>query len=427
MANAHWPFSATYPPAMTTPVLSFLPATPPGRCRLDQSGREVPQSPDQGSPSFHGFILPTPTFVATGTTTVAPTASQTVRDGGLGVDNLASELKALRLQAQSTEVELAKLQLQAPARSPIEALRGMDAGTVVGSAGLALGLLMLFWWLRRRRAVRPVGAGGAATVESSFLPETPAAAQPAGPMPTRGAQPQPGLPAALSHAPGVAAVAAPSVSRPLVHDSAFRPSSLDVTFVEHETLDSSMMPVSVPRRDSPFAAPEVGLAFDPEAAAGEVERVRKSLAAKRSERFRLSASGSESAWRHDGHADATDSLLQSDLLFAGSSGVPTEVAGVDVLLDFPDQMAEPSPMDAAVGATAVQDQQAFDPDRELDVSVSLIQELRGLGLWSEARELANEVVNSAHAPLDADIANSLHQVQHGKPASGGERRKKERG
>ncbi|MDP2366865.1 hypothetical protein [Rhodoferax sp.] len=375
--------------------------------------------------------MPTSTSVVTGTTTVEPTAGQAVSHGGSGVDRLASELRALRLQAQSTEAELAKLQQQTPARSPVDALRGADAALGAGAVGLALGLVALVWWWRRRRAVRAVGAGVAVAAESGFLPVTPVV-RPAHATLRPGAQAAPVMPVALNRPPTVAAVVAPAVSRPMVQDSAFRPSSLDVTFIEHDALDASMMPPLASRHDSPFAAPDLSLEFDPEAAASEVGRVRKSLATKRSERSRLFAPGPESAWRDDDPTDEPDSARQSDTLRAGSPGAPivptaaTASAGVDVLIDFPDHAAQSTPTNLPVDA-AEPHEQAPEPDRELDVSVSLIQELQGLGLWSEARELAKEVVKSAQAPLDADIASSLHRLQHGTPASGGERRKKERG
>lgn len=373
---------------------------------------------------FHGLTLPTTTFVATATTTVEPTASQPVRDGGSGMDRLASELKALRVQAQSTEAELAKLHQPAPAGSPLDALRGSEAALAAAGVGLALGALALLWWWRRPRVSRSAGAGRGAAAESSFLPETVAArsagtashgeaaqrtrTMPPEPEPER---PAPAMPAAVP-AP------APPAMRPLVQvqvqDSAFRPSSLDVTFVEHDAMDAPAQPAAPSQEDSYFAAPPASLEFDPEAAANEVERVRKSLAAKRSERSRLSNPGCENVWNDDDPSSEPDALLRSDALFAAAP--PTEPAGVDVLIDFPDD-AEPDPHAAP----------AVEADHEVDVGVSLIQELRGLGLWSEARELAKELINSVHAPLDADIASTLHQVQHGIPANGGERRKKDRG
>ena len=342
------------------------------------------------------------------------------------MDNLAAELKALRLQAQNTEAELAKLQQQTPAWSAPQALGTSEAAMVFGSVALAFGLWVVFWRARRRRVVRRAAAPAATAVESSFLPQTPAAKS-VEPLPTRAQQPDPGASAAVSLSPTVAVVATPFTSQPVVHDSAFRPSSLDVSFVDQDSLDSSMMPLSSPRRDSPFGPPELGLAFDPEVAAGEVERVRKSLAAKRSERVRMPSLGAEIAWRDDDPADGPISLLQSDLLFASGPAVPPEAAGVDVLIDFPEPTAQSSPQDRHGDVIAAQALRAGEPDGELDVSVSLIQELRGLGLWSEARELAKEVVSTAQAPLDPDIAISLHKVQHGEPASGAERRRKERG
>ncbi|MBK9573709.1 MAG: hypothetical protein IPO43_13770 [Rhodoferax sp.] len=370
--------------------------------------------------------MPTPSVVASGTATGEPTANQSVP--GSGVDNLAAELKALRLQAQNTEAELAKLQQQTPAWSAPQALGTSEAAMVFGSVALAFGLWVVFWRARRRRVVRRAAAPAATAtaVESSFLPQTPAAKS-VEPLPTRAQQPDPGASAAVSRSPTVAAVATPFTSQPVVHDSAFRPSSLDVSFVDQDSLDSSMMPLSSPRRDSPFGPPELGLAFDPEVAAGEVERVRKSLAAKRSERVRMPSLGAEIAWRDDDPADGPISLLQSDLLFASGPAVPPEAAGVDVLIDFPEPTAQSSPQELPADMTAAQTLRAREPDGELDVSVSLIQELRGLGLWSEARELAKEVVSTAQAPLDPDIATSLHKVQHGEPAGGAERRRKERG
>lgn len=348
-------------------------------------------------------------------------------DGGSGMGRLASELKALRLQAQRTEAELAQLHEQAPARSPLDALRGSEAAGGAALLGLALGVLALVWWWRRQRVSRSLRA--AAVAESSFLPETPV------PRPTgsvlyggaaqrsRATPPEPGR--AVPDAP----VAKRPAERPLMPDSGFRPSSLDVTFVEHDALDVATQPAALSRADSFFASAEASLEFDPEAAANEVERVRKSLAAKRSERSRWSTPGSENVWNDDDPSSGPDALLHSEVLFAGSQ--PARTAGVDVSIDFPDDVgpapANWTPVDTAVEPNLERNKPAPDTDHEVDVGVSLIQELQGLGLWSEARELAKELIHSAHAPLDADIASALHQVQHGTPANGGERRKKERG
>lgn len=367
--------------------------------------------------------MPTTTFVATATATVAPTASQPVRDGGSGMDRLASELKALRMQAQSTEAELAKLHQPAPGASPINALRGSDATLAAAGVGLALGALALLWWWRRPRTSRSADVRRGKAPESSFLPESAAAASRssvlagAAAQRTRAKPPEPDRPAMAVPAP--ASPQAPLAARPQVQvqDSAFRPSSLDVTFVEHDAMDTPAQPAASSHEDNYFAAPPSSLEFDPEAAANEVERVRKSLAAKRSERSRLTSPGGENVWNDDDPSSEPDALLRSEMLFAAAQ--PTAPSDVDVLIDFPDN-AEPDP-NAALA------QPATETDHELDVGVSLIQELRGLGLWSEARELAKELINSAHAPLDADIASTLHQVQHGIPANGGERRKKARG
>ena len=353
------------------------------------------------------------------------------------MDRLASELKALRLQAQSTEAELAKLHQPAPRGSPIDVLRGSDATLAAAGVGLALAVLALFWWRRRPRAGRTAEVRRGKAPESSFLPESAAAASRSSVLAGAAAQrtrtsppqvqpqpphPAPAAPAAVSPiTPLVAPLAAPLEAPPhvqvQVQDSAFRPSSLDVTFVEHDTMEAPVQPAAPPHEDNYFAAPPASLEFDPEAAANEVERVRKSLAAKRSERSRLSSPGGENVWSDDDPSSDPDALLRSEVMFASTA--PAEPPGVDVLIDFPDD-AQPDP-------TVAPAHPPVELDHEVDVGVSLIQELRGLGLWSEARELAKELINSAHAPLDADIASTLHQVQHGIPANGGERRKKDRG
>jgi len=296
------------------------------------------------------------------------------------VERLAAELQAVRLQAQRTQAGLAQLRQPASAASPIEALGTAGALGAVGV--LALGLLALGWWLRRgpvRRGARP----GMAVADARMRrPE--GTAQRAAPMPAaRTTAPAPVAAAPSGPAPVEPARPTPPVARPMVQDSAFRPSSLDVTFVEHDALDSSMMPATASRLGRLFdAAPALAVQAPP---ADSVAPIRFEPPAPQ---------------------------FQPE----------SEPETVDVLLEFPDPVADVAQVEVAPATDAG----STEPAREIDVSVSLIQELRGLGLWSEARELAKEVVSSAHAPLDADLATSLHQVQYGTPAAG-ERRKKERG
>lgn len=376
--------------------------------------------------------MPTPSVVAASSAAVAePTARPPAPDGAVGVDKLAAELKALRLQAQNTQAELASLQQPTSALLAQPSQRGTDAVVALSVAAVALGLLALWWRFGRRRVARPASSAARVQADSSFLPP-PLAASAADPTQTPSSvQPAPSGASAKvsvwSTGDPIATPANPPARRPVVQDSAFRPSSLDVTFVDPDSLDSSMSPLTASRRDGPFAAPALGLAFDPEAAASEVERVRKSLAAKRSERVRLPSYGSEIAWRDDEPADAPSSLLQSDLLFASGPSVPPEAPGVDVLIELSDPPEQPGALQRSSDVAGAQALPTPEPQGELDVSVSLIQELRGLGLWSEARELAKEVVSTAQAPLDPDLASSLHKVQHGEPTSGAERRRRERG
>jgi len=325
--------------------------------------------------SRDGLILPTPTFVATGAEAVASTPSPGASAAGSGVERLAAELQAVRLQAQRTQAGLAQLRQPAPAASPIEALG--TAGALGAVAALALGLLALGWWLRRGPARRGARPGMAVADARMRRPE--GTAQRAAPMPAaRTTAPAPSGPAPVEPARPT-----PPVARPLVQDSAFRPSSLDVTFVEHDALDSSMMPATASRLGRLFdAAPALAVQAPP---ADSVAPIRFEPPAPQ---------------------------FQPE----------SEPEPVDVLLEFPDPVADVAQVEVAPATDAG----STEPAREIDVSVSLIQELRGLGLWSEARELAKEVVSSAHAPLDADLATSLHQVQYGTPAAG-ERRKKERG
>lgn len=279
---------------------------------------------------------------------------------------MASDLKALRLQAQRTEADLAKLREQVSGGSSVDVLRGLGTADAASLVGLGLVVLALVWWVRSKRRVRGSGAGMVPTGKRGSSPlaaaPQPVATRPSGSLPMPLAE----TAVAMDRAPIDANRARRPASQPVVQDSAFRPSSLDVTFVEHDALSSSMMSGLPSRRDQLFAAPELALEFDPEPLPRTVD--------------------------------------------------------VDVLIDLPDPEVGPLPFASPIDPAG----EAPEPEREIDVSVSLIQELRGLGLWSEARELAKEVVSSAHAPLDPDIATSLHKVQHGEPASGAERRKKTR-
>lgn len=296
---------------------------------------------------------------------------------------------------------MVKLREQAPAGSALDALGEASTASAAGLVGLGLVLLALVWWVRHSRSARRSGTRTPALRQSGSAPRATAPL----PVATRPPSQSP-----VEVAATVAAVARPSIdapratrraSRPVVQDSAFRPSSLDVTFVEHDALNSSMMPAFASRHDQVFAAPELVLQCEPEPLPRAVDV--------------------------DVLIDLPDregpQLMRALPVTPVVSGAPTRT-DIDLDLDIDSDLASPEGHRLPAGAGPAGG--ASEPEREIDVSVSLIQELRGLGLWSEARELAKEVVSSAYAPLDPDIATSLHKVQHGEPASGAERRKKTR-
>lgn len=178
-----------------------------------------------------------------------------------------------------------------------------------------------------------------------------------------------------------------------------------------------------------FAPPESGSGFDVEAAANEVQRVRRSLADKRAARDRWNASDAH-------HADATppeedwpdmvpldfdqdasvDQALDIDL------GTDLDIdLGVDVECAPTPEPAAPTPAMEDVCDVQPELEDTIDLDamestddegsQDPGVKLELAQEFLSLGLLDSAREFAMEFMDSTEAPLHSQAMTLLSQIE----------------
>jgi hypothetical protein len=159
---------------------------------------------------------------------------------------------------------------------------------------------------------------------------------------------------------------------------------------QHPVADEVQESISPPLTPVLEQQPDSGSGFDFEAAANEVQRVRRSLADKRAARDRWNASDAH-------HADPT----------------PPEEPWPDMVpLDFDQTASEDQALDIDLdidldAMKSTDDEGSQDPG----VKLALAQEFLSLGLLDGAREFAMEFMDSTEAPLHSQAMTLISQIE----------------
>ena len=298
------------------------------------------------------------------------------------MERLESDIHALKLQALATQKSIQQLQTHEPA-NPLQTVQsafpglpsGLD-GTVVGVAA-ALGLILaLAWWYLWYRPQTRLNKTVARRAEAH--------------------QPTPKT-ATLSTQTAAYAPPAPA-----------------------STLADDVL-------DSYFARNDPDMGFDSEAAAGEVVRVRRSLADKREARTQQQEIEREEASRPTPkpHAVVDITRAEPEMVLdleldlepdpepaSAQLAVPVPESVPAPEPDFtaepepelelepvPINLLEPMPMPMPQPDLELQPEQPFLPQTDFSITLALAEESEALELWPEARELATEVLDSSDAIL----------------------------
>ena len=187
-------------------------------------------------------------------------------------------------------------------------------------------------------------------------------------------------------------------------------------------------PVQTPAASSPFAQQDPAVAFDSEAAASEVIRVRKSLADKREARANLL--DREDASNGDGtpSAHAWLDLDISEPPAETLEAAPAPAVSVDPWL-MPGEAQQDAPVplldndisfslpesESAIEHPMNTDQNSDNDDaspvgHDYAITLALAQESAALELWPEARELAIEVLESDDEALVSQAQDLLERL-----------------
>lgn len=302
-------------------------------------------------------------------------------------------MKALHQQALATQKSIAQLQAHEAASSyglvwsDLPAVPKVD-GSLLGVAGVAGALMLavpILWWsLWRRPQARTQGNQQA--TQASITPNS-----------------------------ELGQFFTPEEAPAQVEPST-RPPAMPQNLPEWSPSRAWSEPVQGDVQTSPFAPPDTAMGFDPEVAAGEVVRVRKSLADKRDARAQLLEREKEQyafsplpavdAYRFsppEPQAELTAELdldLDLDLDLHDSPDAAPEALEVEPLhhgiqdpgqhaLDgsMPEPEPEPTPEPGPAPESAM--------EHDYAVTLELAQESETLDLWPEARELANEALESS--------------------------------
>lgn len=243
---------------------------------------------------LNGNILLSTSSLSEQSAQTAPIQAQNLGGGAQQLDQLESQIKALHQQALHTQATIQEL--ETPKTNGFYSGFMSDTPWVLGAEGAVLGVGALIlggaiggWysWRRRRPLAKPASVAPDFADSRMYLGEQ-----------------EPVAPPVASHAEADGTVATPParvLQRHAAMEMDFAPSApvaesdsvLNLFWAEAESTspgpeeaeEDLLEPTRSPEA-SPFAPASPSLEFDREAAANEVERVRKSLAEKRDARAR---------------------------------------------------------------------------------------------------------------------------------------------
>lgn len=247
-------------------------------------------TPDLASSNglLNGNILLSTSSLSEPSAQITSVQAQNMGGGAQQLDQLESQLKALHQQALSTQTTLQQLKTQDVNSFPLNLLS--DASWVLGAEGFVLGLGALvlggvLGWYSWRRPVAE-----SAMVEADFADSRIY-------LNEKDPAPQPDV-FKTPEVQGTASTPAHAFTRNFPEEVDFAQSApmaesesvlnlfwADAPPSPPEPVEDMLEPMRS-ADPSPFAPPAPSLEFDPEVAASEVERVRKSLADKRDARAR---------------------------------------------------------------------------------------------------------------------------------------------
>lgn len=357
------------------------------------------------------------------------------------LDQLSTEVKALRQQALSTQASIAQMQMEPPGRPGSNLLSELPIVSSPGGAILGIGVIILLgvlWWAGMRR---PRESSFEIGVGPDFVDSY---------SPTDSFQ----IPSELGDQDRMrmTAAALPVLAPPLPQKS---PASLDWDLSEsHSVLDEVQPaspindPVLEPARSyisAPGLPQEPTLEFDPAAAADEVKRVLKSLASKRIARSKRppdagpsvsaqqnnmvvnlrpvnaapdwlrvadQANNDQASWH--GLDERTPSIqVENSRQTEPQEDERSDLANANakLMLNLDGEPIANLPDLVPNGSSSAQSQDIeleLEPDH--DVQLSLAQEFEALGLRLGARELATEALNSTDVALSSQAQALLRQI-----------------
>lgn len=266
----------------------------------------------------------------------SPTALSNSAGGAGTWDRLEADIKALQQQAVATQKAIQQVnnrETPGPlevAQAAVPSLSDIGSSLVGASAVLGVTVALLWWylWIRPQAQLRDAPRPGTQTTPADSATPTPAS---------------------------TAMEAQRTTHAPPIHPAP-------------------------PGPDSLFARADPNLGFDPEAAATEVVRVRKSLAEKREARA-LQLEGEDSA------------PVNSDPIPIPK---PMPLPETDMAPDLELHPPLPEP--------------EYASEQDFTITLALAQESEALDLWPEARELATEVLESNDANLRAQAQAMLARL-----------------
>lgn len=344
-----------------------------------------------------------------------PAAPQAPASAAANVTALLADVQALRQQAVATQTSLRELQGQDTASPWADRLFAVDGTLTATALALGLGLCATWWYLwqrpQRRRSLQAVAPQPAVSRDSAIEPPPRTPVQPTAttkveriaPAPAA-SQPVAELAQAASPVPRPTEMPAPPVHTttqpmaPALHKPAsdWSPDS-ELTPLDHVV---ELSPESHP---SIFARLDPTMAFDPAAAADEVQRVRQSLARKReirSQGLHLDNEDEPEAFLPADSQQATQALMAEPNPEEDTARGELDFSFPDEIDVSPDPWAPAVPMQDPVAPEPLPmtdlSLDAISPDAKPDLAITLALALESeaLELWDEARELANEVLEA---------------------------------